>query len=101
MFPRLTFELPILSMDIVATAGGRVSLAIVDPCPVTPDLRLPPFYEQPVRWVRRRRRRRRWPGAAVQVAGGEGGESRRDADCVHLLEALRSRQAGRLARAPL
>lgn len=27
----------------------QVSLAIVDPCPVTPNLQLPPFYEAPVR----------------------------------------------------
>lgn len=50
MYPRVNFDLPILSMDIVANQG-RVSLAIVDPCPVTPNLELPPFYEQPVRWV--------------------------------------------------
>lgn len=50
MYPRVNFDLPILSMDIVANQG-RVSLAVVDPCPVTPNLELPPFYEQPVRWV--------------------------------------------------
>lgn len=116
MYPRITYDLPILSMDLVAnndmvsglsgrgrrvsrwaelvyiacdmwTHGGRrvwcgvelagslrrswlleagipeprpckshflplwmqVSLAIVDPCPVTPNLQLPPFYEAPVR----------------------------------------------------
>lgn len=48
LYPRLTFDLPILSMDIVANAG-RVSLAIVDPCPVSPNLQLPPFYAGPVR----------------------------------------------------
>lgn len=48
MYPRVNFDLPILSMDVVANQG-RVSLAIVDPCPVTPNLELPPFYEQPVR----------------------------------------------------
>lgn len=47
MFPRLEFDLPILSMDLVAM-GGKVSLAIVDPCPLTPDLQLPPFYANPV-----------------------------------------------------
>ena len=48
MFPRLTFDLPILSMDLVAV-NGRVTLAIIDPCPVTPNLQLPTLYEGPVR----------------------------------------------------
>ncbi|EFN55495.1 hypothetical protein CHLNCDRAFT_23364, partial [Chlorella variabilis] len=50
MYPRLEYDLPILSMDLVANAG-RVSLAIVDPCPLSPGLQLPPVYEQPVRWA--------------------------------------------------
>jgi hypothetical protein len=49
MYPRLQYDLPILSMDLVAN-DGRVSLAIVDPCPVSASLDLPPFYDAPVRW---------------------------------------------------
>jgi hypothetical protein len=49
MYPRLQYDLPILSMDLVAN-DGRVSLAIVDPCPVSATLELPPFYDAPVRW---------------------------------------------------
>lgn len=47
-YPRPQFDLPILSVDVVASAG-RVSLALVDPCPVSPDLSLPPPYAAPVR----------------------------------------------------
>ena len=43
MYPRPEFDLPILSMDLVAN-GDRITLAIVDPCPVTGNLSLPPFY---------------------------------------------------------
>ncbi|KAG7668407.1 hypothetical protein Ndes2526B_g00872 [Nannochloris sp. 'desiccata'] len=43
MYPRPEFDLPILSMDLVAN-GDRVTLAIIDPCPVTGNLSLPPFY---------------------------------------------------------
>jgi phycocyanobilin:ferredoxin oxidoreductase len=53
MYPRLTYDLPILSMDLVAN-DGMVSLAIIDPCPVTPNLQLPPFYEAPVRQLQAR-----------------------------------------------
>lgn len=41
MYPRLEFDLPILSMDMVAGEGGRVSLAIIDPCPVSWDRSIP------------------------------------------------------------
>ena len=47
MFPRTQYDLPLLSFDVVA-AGGRVTLAVADPCPVTPNLSLPAFYAQPV-----------------------------------------------------
>lgn len=53
MFPRVTFDLPILSMDLVAN-GGRVSLAVIDPCPVSANLQLPAFYEGPVRQLQAR-----------------------------------------------
>jgi phycocyanobilin:ferredoxin oxidoreductase len=43
MYPRPEFDLPILSLDVVAN-GDRVSLAIIDPCPVTGNLSLPEFY---------------------------------------------------------
>jgi phycocyanobilin:ferredoxin oxidoreductase len=43
MYPKPEFDLPILSLDLVAN-GDRVSLAIIDPCPVTGNLSLPPFY---------------------------------------------------------
>lgn len=55
MYPRLQFDLPILSMDLVASAEtGAVSLAIADPCPVTPDLSLPSFYAEPIRELQAR-----------------------------------------------
>lgn len=43
MYPRPNFDLPILSLDLVAMEG-RVTLAIIDPCPVTQDLSLPAYY---------------------------------------------------------
>lgn len=48
MYPRVEFDLPILSLDLVAS-GDRVTLAIVDPCPVTGNLSLPPYYANSVR----------------------------------------------------
>lgn len=48
--PRLEFDLPILSIDLVV-ANERVTLAIVDPCPLSPSLKLPPIYEGAVRWA--------------------------------------------------
>eukprot|EP00955_Chlamydomonas_euryale_P061936 358234-Chlamydomonas_euryale.AAC.9 len=44
LYPRYAYDLPILAMDLVVTPAGRVSLAIVDACPVSPDLSLPPHY---------------------------------------------------------
>ena len=49
MYPHVQYDLPILSMDLVATEGQGVSLAIVDPCPVSANLELPPFYAASVR----------------------------------------------------
>lgn len=65
MYPRQEFDLPILSLDLVANSG-RVSLAIIDPCPVNSMLRLPPLYQQAVRCVCV------W-GGGVGVGGGVGG----------------------------
>jgi phycocyanobilin:ferredoxin oxidoreductase len=42
-YPRLDFDLPIFALDLVA-AGGTVTLAVVDCCPVRPGLALPPAY---------------------------------------------------------
>jgi phycocyanobilin:ferredoxin oxidoreductase len=47
VYPRLSHDLPILSMDLVAV-DGRVTLAVADPCPVAADLSLPPFYARAV-----------------------------------------------------
>jgi phycocyanobilin:ferredoxin oxidoreductase len=48
MYPRLEYDLPILSFDMVGVED-RVSLAIVDPCPVSWDRRLPDWYADAVR----------------------------------------------------
>uniref|UniRef100_A0A383VNQ6 Phycocyanobilin:ferredoxin oxidoreductase n=1 Tax=Tetradesmus obliquus TaxID=3088 RepID=A0A383VNQ6_TETOB len=45
LFPRYDFDIPILAMDLVA-AGGAVTLAIIDACPVTSRLQLPQHYSQ-------------------------------------------------------
>ena len=50
MYPRPEFDLPILSLDMVSN-GDRVTLAIIDPCPVTSNLSLPPYYVQSVRYM--------------------------------------------------
>lgn len=42
---RYDFDIPILAMDLVA-AGGAVTLAIIDACPVSPRLTLPQHYSQ-------------------------------------------------------
>lgn len=47
VYPRVQYDLPILSMDLVAK-DERVSLAIADPCPVTPGLDLPRSYHDMV-----------------------------------------------------
>ncbi|KAK9907725.1 hypothetical protein WJX75_008795 [Coccomyxa subellipsoidea] len=47
LYPRLEYDLPILSFDMVGSEGsGRVSLAIADPCPASMDRSLPPVYVQ-------------------------------------------------------
>ncbi len=50
LYPRLDWDLPILSIDLVGSAGsGNVSLAIADPCPAAMDRSLPPAYAQTIR----------------------------------------------------
>ncbi|KAI8463970.1 MAG: ferredoxin-dependent bilin reductase-domain-containing protein [Monoraphidium minutum] len=44
-FPRYDYDLPILALDMVA-AGGAVTLAVADVCPLAPNLRLPAHYMQ-------------------------------------------------------
>ena len=51
LYPRYKYDLPILAMDMVVVPGGRVSLAIVDACPVSKNLALPPHYMQVGGWV--------------------------------------------------
>ncbi|KAK3242759.1 hypothetical protein CYMTET_47565 [Cymbomonas tetramitiformis] len=43
MFPRAEFDLPLFSLDMVGF-GDRITLLILDLCPVTPDLSLPAAY---------------------------------------------------------
>lgn len=44
MYPRLQYDLPILSMDMVGKVGGKISLAVIDACPVAMNRSLPPQY---------------------------------------------------------
>ena len=46
LFPRYKYDLPILAMDVVVMPGGRVSLAVIDACPVNKNMTLPPHYMQ-------------------------------------------------------
>lgn len=50
MFPRLEYDLPILSFDMVGKGGGPISLAVIDLCPVSLNRSLPPQYYATVRW---------------------------------------------------
>ena len=49
MFPRLEYDLPILSFDMVGKGGGAISLAVIDLCPVALNRSLPPQYYATVR----------------------------------------------------
>ena len=95
MYPRPDFDLPILSLDLVAGEGGRVPLAIIDPCPVSRSLQLPPHYLQGVRWEGGRaggpagRRAGGW-------AGGAGGRA-----CVRACVRACGRAGGQCANAML
>ena len=48
MYPKPEFDIPILSMDIVAK-DGVVGLGIIDPCPSSMDGSLPKPYNEMVR----------------------------------------------------
>lgn len=50
MYPRLEYDLPILSFDMVGK-DERVSLVCIDPCPVAMDRSLPPVYVSVVRYA--------------------------------------------------
>ena len=50
MYPRMEYDLPILSFDMVGK-DDRVSLVCIDPCPVAMDRSLPPVYVTLVRYV--------------------------------------------------
>ena len=50
MFPRLEYDLPILSFDMVGKGSGPISLAVIDLCPVALNRSLPPQYYATVRW---------------------------------------------------
>lgn len=50
MYPRPTFDVPILALDLVCI-GGAPTFGIVDCCPVTDDLQLPEEYEEAVRRI--------------------------------------------------
>ncbi|KAK9796624.1 hypothetical protein WJX73_002588 [Symbiochloris irregularis] len=45
IFPRLEYDIPILSMDMVGK-GNQVSLCIIDPCPVRLDRSIPGFFRE-------------------------------------------------------
>lgn len=49
LYPRLEYELPILSIDMVGNEKGEVSLAIVDPCPGVLDGSVPPILGEAAR----------------------------------------------------
>ena len=48
MYPRIEYDLPILSFDMVGK-HGRVSLVCIDPCPVSQNRSLPGPYISLVR----------------------------------------------------
>ena len=50
MYPRMEYDLPILSFDMVGK-DDRVSLVCIDPCPVAMDRSLPPVYVTLVRYA--------------------------------------------------
>ena len=47
MYPRAEYDLPIMSMDVVAK-DGHISLGIIDPCPSRLDGSLPEDYNEMV-----------------------------------------------------
>lgn len=43
IYPRMEYDIPILSVDMVGK-GNQVSLCIIDPCPVRLDRSVPAFF---------------------------------------------------------
>lgn len=49
LYPRLEYDIPILSLDMVGNERGEVSLAIMDPCPCVLDGRIPLVHREAAR----------------------------------------------------
>ena len=49
LYPRLEYDIPILSLDMVGNERGEVSLAIVDPCPCVLDGNIPDVHREAAR----------------------------------------------------
>ena len=49
LYPRLEYDVPILSLDMVGNEAGGVSLAIVDVCPCVVEGHLPLAYQEAAR----------------------------------------------------
>ena len=49
MYPRAEYDLPIMSMDVVAK-DGNISLGIIDPCPSRMNGSLPDDYNEMLGW---------------------------------------------------
>jgi len=49
LYPKLTYDLPILSLDMVGNEKGEVSLAIVDPCPCVLNRQIPLVLQEAAR----------------------------------------------------
>jgi len=72
-YPRLDHDVPIFAMDLVA-AGGQVTLAIVDCCPVSANSQLPPaYYDTMLRLQAEHLPFLGGDGAATGAASGGGG----------------------------
>lgn len=65
LYPRYKYDLPILALDLVVVPGGRVSLAIIDACPVSRNKMLPQHYMQVWKYGMR-------CGVAAQAAAARG-----------------------------
>ena len=49
LYPKLEYDIPILSLDMVGNEKGEVSLAIVDPCPCVLDGNIPHLHREAAR----------------------------------------------------
>ena len=67
MYPRMEYDLPILSFDMVGK-DDRVSLVCIDPCPVAMDRSLPSVYVSLVRYTLPILTTARVPPAAQQAS---------------------------------